>query len=131
MGKYIRWAVVSAAFVALSACTVDETPAPTSNQQSANLAESSIGPMENFPVGSTAPFRVFAHCGVEFTTIDGITWRTKPRDDGNGNPPEGWPMQVIAGTLTRPTDERAVFRSLEIPVKLVFRPAPDARFSCA
>lgn len=81
------------------------------------------------PVGTRAHFTVFAHCGVQFTTIDGETWRTKLRDDGQGNPPDGWPQQ-IAGTLSRPSEDRAVFTSDAIPVTLVFRPAPDAKYAC-
>jgi hypothetical protein len=84
---------------------------------------------DTFPVGSTAPFALFAHCGVEFTTIDGTLWRTRVRDDGNHNPPPGWP-QNIQGTLRRPAEDRAVFVSDEIPDTLVFRPAPHARYSC-
>lgn len=86
--------------------------------------------MDEFPVGSSAPFAVYAHCGVEFAFIDGTTWRTAPRDDGQGNPPKGWP-ESIQGTLTRPADDRAVFTASEIPVEFVFKPAPDARFMCA
>jgi hypothetical protein len=76
-----------------------------------------------------ASFTVFAHCGVQFATIDGETWRTKLRYDGQGNPPNGWPQQ-ITGTLSRPSQDRAVFRSDAIPVRLVFRPARDATHAC-
>lgn len=86
-------------------------------------------PRDSFPEGSRASFTVDAHCGVEFTVIDGYTWRTKLRDDGNLNPPRGWP-QLIAGVLTRPSNDRAVFVSAQIPVKLIFKPAPDAVWSC-
>ena len=34
----------------------------------------------DLPVGATAPIRVDAHCGFEFTQIDGTLWRTRVRD---------------------------------------------------
>jgi hypothetical protein len=89
-----------------------------------------VSPHESFPVGSRAPFALISHCGVEFDTIDGDTWRTRPRNDGNGNPPRGWPTMSIRGVLTRPTRDRVVFVSDEIPVRLVFRPAPGVDWSC-
>lgn len=86
-------------------------------------------PRDAFPVGSRAAFRVNAHCGVEWAVIDGYSWHTSLRDDGNHNPPRGWP-QLIDGVLTRPAENRAVFVSDSIPVRLIFRPAPDAIWSC-
>ena len=59
------------------------------------------------------PFNLDAHCGVQ----------TKRRDDGNDNPPEGWP-QNIEGRLERLDDETAVFTSAQIPIRLVFHPHP-------
>lgn len=76
------------------------------------------------------PFNLDAHCGVQYASIDGETWETKRRDDGNGNPPEGWP-QNIEGHLERLDDETAVFTSAQIPIRLVFHPAPDAVWTCA
>jgi len=84
---------------------------------------------DSMSVGARSAFTVFAHCGVEFTTIDGDTWRTRPRDDGQGNPPAGWP-DAIRGTLTRQSEDRAVFTSDAIPVTLIFKPAPHAKYSC-
>jgi hypothetical protein len=91
--------------------------------------EAKPAPRDSFPVGSHASFRVNAHCGVEWAVIDGYAWHTKLRDDGNLNPPRDWP-QLIDGVLTRPSTNRAVFVSDQIPVKLVFKPAPDAVWSC-
>jgi len=75
---------------------------------------------DSMSVGARSAFTVFAHCGVEFTTIDGDTW---------GNPPAGWP-DAIRGTLTRQSEDRAVFTSDAIPVTLIFKPAPHAKYSC-
>jgi hypothetical protein len=82
-----------------------------------------------FPVGSRVPFTLVAHCGVEFATFDGMTWRTRRRDDGQGNPPPGWPQQ-IPGTLSRPTPGRIVFVSDEIPERIVFHAAPGRTWAC-
>jgi hypothetical protein len=89
--------------------------------------DGAASPSDSFPVGSHAGFTVVAHCGVKFATIDGITWRTRPR--GRIGAPAGWP-QVIQGTLSRPAQDRAVFVSDAIPVSLVFRPAPHATYTC-
>jgi hypothetical protein len=86
--------------------------------------------VEPWPWSDPVPFEINAHCGVEFIEIDGETWRTKLRDDGHGNPPEGWP-QIIDGELS--IDGRgntAIFTSDEIPEELVFRPAPRATWHC-
>ena len=77
-----------------------------------------------------APFNLDAHCGVQYASIDGETWETKRWDDGNGNPPKGWP-QNTEGHLERLDDETAVFTSAQIPIRLVFHPAPDAVWTCA
>lgn len=102
-----------------SACTAPES----------SRADARPAPRDSFPVGSRAPFRVDAHCGVEWAVIDGYSWHTRLRDDGNHNPPRDWP-QLIDGVLTRPSTDRAVFVSAQIPVRLVFKPAPDAVWSC-
>lgn len=58
-------------------------------------------------------------------------WRTRPHDDGNGNPP-AWPQEAFQGTLARPSADVAVYTSPAMPLKkLVFRPAPEAKFMCA
>ena len=120
-----------ATVLSLSACTSsDKSPGSDGPRAAQSSAGGPRAPMDDFPVGSSAPFAVYAHCGVEFAIIDGTTWRTARRDDGQGNPPKGWP-QSIRGTLTRPADDRAVFTSAEIPVRLVFQPAPDAAYTCA
>jgi hypothetical protein len=81
-------------------------------------------------VGDTTQYNLWAHCGVQFTKIDGLTWKTPLRDDGSHNPPPGWP-ELIHRTLERVTEDRAVFRSDEIPEPLTYRPAPDANYTCA
>ncbi|WP_310528752.1 hypothetical protein [Nocardioides sp.] len=124
------WAAALIVVLSLSACASSDEPSESDGPKAAvSSAGSSKGPMDDFPVGSSAPFAVYAHCGVEFTTIDGTTWRTAPRDDGQGNAPTGWPER-IPGTLTRPADDRAVFTASEMPVEFVFKPAPDAKFHC-
>ena len=122
--------ILLAAVLSLSACSTADEPSELDGPKAAeSSAATSRGPMDDFPVGSSAPFAVYAHCGVEFTTIDGTTWRTTRRDDGQGNPPKGWP-QSIPGTLTRTVDDRAVFTATEMPVEFVFKPASDAQYLC-
>lgn len=117
--------------LSLSACSSAGDPSGSDGPEAAmSSAGQSRGPTDDFPVGSSATFSVYAHCGVEFATIDGMTWRTAPRDDGQRNPPKGWP-ESIRGTLTRPAVDRAVFTAAEMLVEFVFTPAPDAKFSCA
>ena len=122
--------VLLAAVLSLSACSTAHKPSESDGPKAAeSSAAAPRGPRDDFPVGSSAPFAVYAHCGVEFATIDGTMWRTAPRDDGQGNPPKGWP-QSIPGTLTRPAVDRAVFAPAEMPVELVFEPAPGAKYYC-
>jgi len=116
---------VLVAALALSGCSSTDPSTAPAHESAASQpsAEAQLKPGKNFPVGSVSPYSVYAHCGVEFVLIDGITWRTKRR--GQGNPPSGWP-ESISGTLTRPTTDQAFFESPEIPVVLEFRPAPSA-----
>jgi hypothetical protein len=108
------------------ACSSDGEPRSPSETQG-----QSTSPMGHFPVGATGDFTLYAHCGVQFVTIDGATWRTRLRDDGNGNPPP-WPTDAFQGTITRPRSDRVVYASPSLPMeKLVFRPAPHAHYTCA
>ena len=84
----------------------------------------------DLPVGATGRIRVDAHCGFEFTQIDGKLWRTRLRDDGQGNPPAGWP-QVVVGTINRTSEREAMFIGENARVRAEFRPAPHAEYMCA
>lgn len=58
------------------------------------------------------PYRLYTHCGIEWTRIHGTFWRAvKPLSDGNGNPPPGWGNPFQQGTLTFTSTTTAVFRS--------------------
>ena len=59
------------------------------------------------------PFNLDAHCGVQ----------TKRRDDGNDNPPEGWP-QNIEGHVERLDDKTAVFTAPRSPSVSCSTPHP-------
>jgi hypothetical protein len=116
--------------IALGACTgSDDTSHHHGEPERVAPGVIAPSPRDDFPVGAVAEFSVYAHCGVEFAGIDGTLWRTERRDDGDGNPPKGWPV-LIEGTLTRPSTDQIVFTSTEIPVTLVFRPAPEAHYLC-
>jgi hypothetical protein len=77
-------------------------------------------------VGTKATFSLWTHCGVRFTTIDGVTWQTR---DGQGSNHPEWP-EMIDGTLNRDSEDHAVFTSEQPRVKFVYRPAPDATYYC-
>ena len=51
-------------------------------------------------VGRDYDYVLLAHCGVQWTRIDGVWWETDLLDDGSGNPPEGWGNPYDAGVLT-------------------------------
>jgi hypothetical protein len=59
-------------------------------------------PTQSLPVGSHGHLAVDAHCGFEFTVIDGETWRT----------------------------DEAVFEASNVDLRAVFTPAPDATYTC-
>jgi hypothetical protein len=105
----------------------------SSDGESRSLSETPgqrTSPMDQFPVGATGDFTIFAHCGVQFIQLDGVTWRTRLRDDGNGNAPP-WPSDAFRGNITRPSVDRVFYTSPSLPVdRLVFHPAPHARYIC-
>ena len=46
------------------------------------------------------PYKLYTHCGIEWTKIDDTFWRaTRPLSDRNGNPPAGWGNPFQDGTL--------------------------------
>jgi hypothetical protein len=58
------------------------------------------------------PYRLYTHCGIEWTKIGGMFWRAEhPLSDGNGNPPPGWGNPYQAGTLELITPTTARFES--------------------
>ena len=61
---------------------------------------------------------------MKFATIDSKTWATTPRNDGHGNSPAGSPGR-IDGTLTRPSEDVAIFESEQIPDRLTFKPTDE------
>jgi hypothetical protein len=129
-----RSALVALALaVAVTGCK-SAADTPSSEKDPAAFRTDSAGnpsPFDYFPVGSRGRYVLNVHCGLEFVAIDGMTWRTAPR--GGANAPAGWDDQV-RGTLTRPTFARAVFRarvtSKDIPVAIVFKPAPSITAQC-
>lgn len=118
-----------AVLVVLGGCGSDASRAEVDTPSGAS-ASTAPGALRALRVGSTAPLRVYAHCGFEFTEIDGELWRTRLRDDGQGNPPDGWP-QVVVGTIERTSANSAVFVGENVRVRAVFRPAPHATYTCA
>ena len=120
-----------ALLVGVAACS--SPSAPRSMESDSTDDHSSVrenrNAHENLSVGERAPLRVYAHCGFEFTEIDGELWKTRLRDDGQGNPPAGW-TALVEGTIERTSDARAVFVGTSVRVRAVFRPAPNAKYSC-
>lgn len=56
------------------------------------------------------PYRLYTHCGIEWTRIRGTFWRAvPPLSDGSGNPPGGWGNPYQRGTLTFTGAATAVF----------------------
>jgi len=120
-----------AVVLCLSGCREASDPGSTGGPSTDSTSLSSTQRvMKSLDVGATAEYDLYAHCGVQFTKIDGLTWRTRLRDDGNGNPPPGWP-QVIHGKVERVAADTVIFSSDEIPDRITFHPAPDATYTCA
>jgi hypothetical protein len=66
------------------------------------------------------PYRLYTHCGIEWTRIRGTYWRAAhPLSDGQGNPPPGWGNPYQRGTLTFTGPVTAVFSAP--PGRVVFR----------
>ncbi len=72
------------------------------------------------------PFSLYTHCGIDELTFGG-RWYERvggARDDGNGNPPQGWDNPSQPGTLTS-TGSTAVFRD-SVGHREVFQLRPGA-----
>jgi hypothetical protein len=62
-------------------------------------------------VGSSAPYRLYTHCGVLSASINGQTYYAEPPlTDGSGNPPSGWANPYDDGDMTLRTATTADFR---------------------
>ena len=123
----LRSALVVAVAVCAStvACTSDDPAGPP-----ADTAARGADPPDVFPAGAVGAFSIYPHCAVEFAHIDGTLWRTEV-PPGHGNP-QTWPVSAFRGTLSRPAADLAIYTSPGLPVaRLVFRPSPDALYSCA
>jgi hypothetical protein len=83
-------------------------------------------PHQSLDVGARVPFSIWTHCGVRYTSIDGVMWQTR---DGQVNPRPEYP-EYIEGTIARVTEQRAVFTGRTIPIRLIYHPAPDAQIHC-
>ncbi len=60
-------------------------------------------------VGETYDYVLNTHCGIEWTRIDGVWWRTTPLDDGSGNPPAGWGNPYDSGQLQVVDETTAIY----------------------
>jgi hypothetical protein len=50
--------------------------------------------------GSSSPYRLYTHCGIEWASIDGVYWHADQHLSDGGNPPPGWGDPLQVGTLT-------------------------------
>lgn len=133
----VRQVVVALTLGAAALAGCDSTSDDVSSQNPDAVRTDVAGnpsPFDYFPVGSTATYFLGVHCGLEFTSIDGMTWRTHSKYVGDTNAPAGW-RDTVRGTLTRPTFARAVFTANvgtnADPVTIQFEPAPGITFTCA
>ena len=71
------------------------------------------------PVGQSASFSLYVHCGVEYATLDGRTWLAKTRlpDPGPRPGPSGSMTYdgYVHGTMHRVSDDTARFESSILP----------------
>ena len=101
MGMRLGLAVlVLAGAMTLLACGDDDVAADIGN-------EPPYGP--GVDVGETYDYALYTHCGIEWTRIDGVWWRTDPLDDGNGNPPPGWGNPYDSGELHVVDETTAIY----------------------
>jgi len=61
-------------------------------------------------VGHSVPYRLYTHCGILSSSINGETYYADPPlSDGSGNPPAGWGNPYTDGDMTLQTVTTAVF----------------------
>jgi hypothetical protein len=77
-------------------------------------------------VGRTYEYSLTTHCAIHQTGIDGTGWRASPPlDDGNGNPPAGWPNPRAIGELEILTRNQAVFTLGDLTATFVRDPTVE------
>jgi hypothetical protein len=76
------------------------------------------------PSGSSAPYSLYTHCGIDEANVGGRWYRaTEPLSDGYGNPPKGWDNPQQKGEVTVVSDTEVVFTdSAGHRVTFVLRP---------
>jgi hypothetical protein len=83
-------------------------------------------------VGESYDYVLSTHCGVEWARIDGVWWRTTPRNDGSANPPSGWGNPYDAGRLQIVDGFTAVYAGgPDVDVEFERTDAVEAPFTCA
>lgn len=67
-------------------------------------------PTQQVEAGRTYRFGVSTHCGVQFITLAGTTWKASKPMVENGTAPAGWDPGVQRGRLHVVSANTAVFR---------------------
>lgn len=77
-------------------------------------------------------YRLYTHCGIEWTEINGTYWRTdNPLSDGHGNPPPGWGNPYQTGSLRSMSPAIAVFTSPAGSVTFHYTPLTTPPVVCS
>ena len=114
----------------LTAGCAESSGSPSSlptTQSNAPAAQRTLG------VGETVDFRMYTHCGVESTRINGRVWNAvKPlySSPERLGPPAGWGNPEQDGKLTLETPDSAVFAALGERVALVPSETGEALRAC-
>ena len=105
--RYVLVNVAMLSLVATAACGGTSTTTPAGK-----------------PSGSSAPYSLYTHCGIDEANIGGRWYRaTEPLSDGSGNPPKGWDNPQQNGEVTIVSDTEVVFTdSAGHRVTFVLRP---------
>lgn len=129
------WSLASLVAVLLVGCGADQQPVEGYRQSADGPAQTDItseppyGP--GVEVGETYDYVMYTHCGIEWTRIDGVWWRTNPLNAGNANPPPGWGNPYDDGELHVADEDTAVYRGGPgVEVEFERTDTVDAPFAC-
>jgi hypothetical protein len=136
MSRLSLWKIASLAGILLVGCGADEQPVEgyrPSADGPAHADTTSEPPYgSGTEVGQTYDYVMYTHCGIEWTRIDGVWWRTAdPLNDGNANPPSGWGNPYDDGELHIVDEDTAVYRGgPDAEVEFARTDTVEAPFAC-
>jgi hypothetical protein len=81
-------------------------------------------------IGESYRYKMYTHCGVHWTRIDGVWWETSPLGEDEATPPNGWGNPFDEGTMTIVDHQTAVYEGPDGDVTFTRTSETEAPFTC-